>query len=311
MNHWRKKLLEFFDVNIQEYSLYLENNIKSIPMLYQYYPISVWSLCNLMNTEIYLSEPSGFNDPFDSLLVLSRDEIIDGLLNIPMNPWISAIYGMENKDVVLSAKNKNDALNDLSLKGYKDAINILDSLNSIYNQMSLEGSKYRNYLGVSCFTEKNNNPLMWGHYAKGGTGFCVCYDFSKIDTLYKRLFPIIYSKKPYYSYEFLETAYQVMQFEKDEHKDVNVNPLYKTSVVKPKEWTYENEWRLLVTKKEIKSIFNNKRLIDVSGCIKRIILGPLISDYAKRVLKKIAADIGVDIYYAKINPDKFKYQITR
>lgn len=52
---------------------------------------------------------------------------------------------------------------------------------------------------MSCFTESNDNSLMWSHYAEQNTGICVEYDLkklinSKADVL-KHIFPIIYMEK--------------------------------------------------------------------------------------------------------------------
>lgn len=38
------------------------------------------------------------------------------------------------------------------------------------------GDIFRHHL-VTCFSESNDDTLMWSHYAEGHTGFCVEYDF--------------------------------------------------------------------------------------------------------------------------------------
>ena len=233
-----------------------------IPKLYQYYQVSDKSICNFFNSEVYLSEPSGFNDPFDSLLILSKEEILDGLLDLPvMNVWKSSVYGMRNKEVILNACNKNVALMDLASAGDQHAQSVVDLLDSFYDQMHFNGSRYRDYLGVSCFSEKCDNPLMWAHYADKGTGFCVCYDFKRNVELAKHLLPVIYSNRPYYSREFVNVAYQMVQYEKKDIDKIDDIPLIKSSVVKPSEWEYEDEWRLIVSQKDMSTLFSGKRLV--------------------------------------------------
>lgn len=50
---------------------------------------------------------------------------------------------------------------------------------------------------IKCFTEKNNNNLMWAHYADSYKGICVEYDIKRItdEEVLKSLFPVVYSKE--------------------------------------------------------------------------------------------------------------------
>ena len=58
--------------------------------------------------------------------------------------------------------------------------------------------KLREYLLVSCFSEDYKSILMWSHYAKDHTGFCVQYNFKSLghnSHLTRILYPILYTNK--------------------------------------------------------------------------------------------------------------------
>ncbi|MBO4728850.1 MAG: DUF2971 domain-containing protein, partial [Spirochaetaceae bacterium] len=92
---------------------------------------------------------------------------------------------------------------------------------------------------VCCFSAAKNNTLMWAHYGRMNSGFCVEYDTSKIlenvnaENYY--FLPVIYSDKMYdddpypLSEKTMSLSWNLPQF------------MYKKN-----DWSYEQEWRLII-----------------------------------------------------------------
>ena len=85
--------------------------------------------------------------------------------------------------------------------------------------------------GISCFSERNNNLLMWSHYADRCTGFCLEFntDF-----------------EPFSKLRIVDYSDQIPQIDPVKmwvHKDYEqIIDLY---CLKSKQWDYEKEWRCI------------------------------------------------------------------
>lgn len=113
--------------------------------------------------------------------------------------------------------------------------------------------KCQNMIKVSCFSELNDNLLMWGHYSNKHQGFCIEYETKKlIDVLdnYEEeserniaigFLPVIYHTKK------IDFTKQIAPSYKGELS------LYLAGLVKFIQWEYEYEWRLIYSNKFSKS----------------------------------------------------------
>jgi hypothetical protein len=110
---------------------------------------------------------------------------------------------------------------------------------------------------VACFSKGFESPTMWSHYAKNHTGFVMGYECLNNNKLIK----VKYTDK--------------LSKYKDIDKQKLINHLAKT---KYKEWSYEQEFRLLYSKKS-KAVYNNCEhyFLDLSNSydlkLKKIIFG--------------------------------------
>ncbi|MEI8614923.1 DUF2971 domain-containing protein [Shewanella sp. PP-He15 brown] len=120
--------------------------------------------------------------------------------------------------------------------------------------------------GVVCFTTESENYLMWSHYAKSHTGFCIGFDDEILDTIesYQAKGPVEYSNEvpefKYYS-QTVEDFYKVVFFNKS------------TS------WAYEKEFRVVTDRCGIKKF--NKSLIKeiIIGCKSPVELDQFVRQY--------------------------------
>ncbi|MFK8037486.1 MAG: DUF2971 domain-containing protein [Crocinitomicaceae bacterium] len=91
--------------------------------------------------------------------------------------------------------------------------------------------------GICCFSTKGLDPLMWGHYTGSYYGFVVEYETNleivrTPKMIRQKLMKVIYSKDP---------------------KSVSENSPFANQyqlLIKLAHWQYENEWRLIVDKKD-------------------------------------------------------------
>ncbi|MEP5366130.1 MAG: DUF2971 domain-containing protein [Reichenbachiella sp.] len=128
--------------------------VTSNRLIYKYSAISLNSLKNIINTSLYFSSPNEFNDPFDCRFVLQLNDItINGVKSFYKGKSLS-------KDTLRS---KIDLFK-------KDKNLIVQEIEDDYNQ------NLRKDFGVTCFSETEDNILMWAHYADNFKGFCLIFD---------------------------------------------------------------------------------------------------------------------------------------
>lgn len=114
-----------------------------------------------------MAPPLGFNDPYDCALSVRINEISD-----EDSKKIAAHYA--NKGGLWEA----GLLRMLSRSANS---NIYRAVQSAIGKNEQDFLKLR---GVSCFSEKNDDLLMWGHYGDGYRGFCM--GFNTQDDLFKK-----------------------------------------------------------------------------------------------------------------------------
>jgi len=141
----------------------------SIPNnLYQYRPFSKWSVDNIINNRISLSNPNNFNDTYDSYL---HDESLE--------------------PIVREIEDLNLALQDFTFEITKDFIDNRNRLDDF------RARKMRENFRITCFSTKEDDSKMWGLYAKDNSGICTEYNFNEAsNNLQKLLFPVLYKTEP-------------------------------------------------------------------------------------------------------------------
>lgn len=135
-------------------------------------------------------------------------------------------------------------------------------------------------IGVLCLTDRPNNALMWGHYAKGHYGFVIEFD----------------ETHPFFDLKE-KVKYSRRKPRRKAFKDLTWTELFLT---KSKDWQYEHEWRVVRRLAEAKDIINHPQIGKIyrfeipPECIKGIILG---SKMSPEVIMNLKAN---DARYASI-----------
>ncbi len=133
---------------------------------------------------------------------------------------------------------------------------------------SIRKHLHKNF-GIFSMARRRDNLLMWAHYAKSHTGFCVGIKKSSLNAIaFVQLFAVDYSNKfpsrPMFLKEKEQTKY-----------------LLKIVTTKSKHWKYEREYRL------VNMINPNTAFKLPDDFISEITLGLSMTDQAKEEIKTI------------------------
>ncbi|WP_194089619.1 DUF2971 domain-containing protein [Vibrio hibernica] len=178
--------------------------------------MSIQALTNLKSQAIYFNSPLNFNDPFDCRMDIKfRVPYIDEV------PYILKFLREELKDHPKLTEIESQSTGELAAMGVVLAENMLkERANEVFKSR-----------GVCCFSESNDNLLMWSHYASSAKGFCL--EFDTDNEHFGKLLPVEYLDNPP---------------ELDYRKIFSIDGLYFLKALfctKSSNWSYEKEWRAL------------------------------------------------------------------
>lgn len=181
---------------------------------------------------------------------------------------------------------------------------------------------------MTCFSEANDNILMWSHYAKAHTGFCVEYDLKLLkDDNYKiteHLLPVIYDDNLLIDRDIdwmIENHKELKEAIRDGNmydgyeQAVDVLPLF---LVKSKKWKYEKEWRIIYTLKQMYDVDDDvlygKNI--PFKCVSAVYLGVKVHPEIKQNIIEICGRLSnakhqVNAYQAKIGNNRSKVDFER
>lgn len=322
-----------------EFSEYKKEHLP--PHLYKFMPPTAYSLMSLQQQTVYLSSPRTFNDPFDSYLCINRETflkiyILDKIKNIgaiSKNGDLDSLSEKEYWDIFYShcegeTKNYNkepfwSTFWKITNKKSEEFMYLLGVklMVEAQNECDLKMDYLRNTMfRISCFSnfeEENElmeNTTMWSHYADNHRGFCIKYSLNDIfNHKYKNilscgLYPVRYTAR---TQEI--TAYQLLKLEKESDSlDVKIQQkVLKSFLTKSRFWSYEKEWRLIVSENDTFLLYeNNIPFLKISA----IYLGCRIDQSIKKHLVTIASDNTIPIYQTRQSDNEYSlvsYSINR
>lgn len=191
--------------------------IESPQYIYKYHQMNLHLIELLTNAEFHMSRRCDLNDPFENIFKIS----LDSYLNLYFERYPSL-------------KNDQEQINRVKFcftEGAKfGEYNWVESIDESISRLK-----------VTCFTEDNNNPLMWSYYSLNHTGVCLKFDTSK-DLVFKQaLSPVTYEN------ELVEVK--------------KIEDISKCLLTKLKDWSIEKEWRIIAEKDKFP--FQQEALVEV------------------------------------------------
>ncbi len=215
-----KKTFPFFKSQL-EFDSVTKLNIKSL-YHFTYFDDNKYYEC-LLKGSLYFSAKSQFNDPFDSEIptkhsLCSEKELDKYLENLLIKKGIDG----------------GDKSNKLQIAKERLKTNPQEIQNFIDNYIETK-------VGILSLTENYENLLLWAHYAKKHTGFCIEIDAQLLNK-------VIIA-------EFIKNKEQAFIFKvKYQNKFPIINPCKHSFeqrtqlqfLIKSKDWKYEQEWRIIL-----------------------------------------------------------------
>jgi hypothetical protein len=204
-------------------------------------------LDGLKENYLYFSEWEGLNDPFEGQVSFrqsySKDEIFEFLRRrIPVAFADSLIE-----------------------KAKKDSNNFLPILESMLPQIAKDVlDKANKKVKICCFSKKNNNILMWAHYADSHKGICLEFDYQQDVLVFSELIPMQY-KTNYLQYNIFGDREEICK-KLVSHKSID--------------WKYEDEYRVFKFETNENVIFYKPQ------ALKSVIFGCKASENTIREVKK-------------------------
>jgi len=186
-------------------------------VIYKYEACSLQSIRNLKNQVIYFGAPSNFNDPYDCAL--------DPKIRVPEDKDVADLKRalLLEDDLPPEIRQELETIED---GRFKEII-----LARSQEVLQTHAQEFLNSRGVACFTEVNENILMWSHYADSYRGFCLGF---RTD-----LDPFRKIQKVSYSDDMPEMDVALSMMKND------FSQMLDLFLTKSKHWAYEREWRCM------------------------------------------------------------------
>lgn len=238
--------------------------------------------------------PEVFNDPYDCDLLVDDSFLLQ---KAARELYISTLAEMQvlsesEKELLRTTKDWKTALESIMQISFSSNFDgeLMNAVNTTFQGIRKE-------LRVDCFSEAKDSILMWSHYAKKHTGFCVEYDFHN-SKLAQHLHPVQYAQDR----KFIPGSFA-------DHDNVTANQaVYEAALYKSEEWSYEKEWRCVFYKNQLNPLpFDISRFaFDVQSCITAVYLGAKTPEkYCTQICDHYKG-MHIKIYQMELIPDSYK-----
>lgn len=239
-------------------------------LIYKYQSPCEQSFQNLEAHSFYFGSPREFNDPYDCALYPSLAEPTDSEARAYRSRYTQPGVPERVRREFLEISN-----DDLKAKIIEIVKRAVDERIDAFLKNN----------GVTCFSEDNNNLLMWAHYGRKYRGFCL--EFSTEYEPFKKMAEVTYD-------DLIPTINAVSILNGD---DSFITQLYRT---KSSSWNYEKEWRVIHN--EVGTLYGYE-----TSALKAIYLGPDISPESSNKLALIVSrwEPAVTLWKGRLSKERF------
>ena len=167
----------------------------------------------ILRSELYWQSPAEFNDPFDCIPVLYFGD--NEAERKAFHARAAAqLFGDQPRHI---RRQRRTAMNSVPEREMEE-------------KLLSSWSEWLSNTSVACFSEVNDNPLMWGHYSNGHKGVCLIFDELATEEEAWFAFPVAYRE-----------ARPRVNLTRFNDPDVMMDALF----LKSDHWAYEREQRMV------------------------------------------------------------------
>jgi hypothetical protein len=245
-------------------------------IIYKYEGFNVQSLVNLKAQSLHFGSPRNFNDPYDCAITATvRD---------PSADEVELVRKCYLNDSSLPAA-VNQQFKSMPFAELKQVLT-----NSAKNGAADVRERFLSTKGVTCFSECNDNLLMWAHYGGHYKGFCLAFNTSKEP----------FTKLRQVRYVDVMPQIDIVDCMVNKNYDKLFDDLYCT---KSDSWSYEKEWRAMHS--EAGTLFTYE-----ADSLRAIYFGPDIERHALEIVCLIIQGQNPDVQFfaGKRNEIEFKVE---
>jgi hypothetical protein len=188
-----------------------------VQALYKYGSMGKHTQALLTTPAIWFSAPSGLNDPFECrpwfTFEGSSEQFLDVFRTIARKQFPEAdahFVEAQAQRLLSEGRHKDEALWD---RFRTDVVRMLG-----------------NRIGICCLSMRNDNILMWSHYADDHKGFCLEFEATDYTPVFGTAQQVLYAD-----------SFPVVDFFNTPH-DVQVDQIFLTKYAG---WQYEEEYRII------------------------------------------------------------------
>ena len=240
------------------------------------------TMTSMANGELFLKTPRYLNDPCECPLVIDMDSLTE----------------LSTQGLIIPNLSNNKFHNMLSINACKTMFPTIykDTLDKNQKEAAIDAKQQmeyiRNRLFIGSLSARKNSMLMWSHYSNSHKGFCLGYDVKSLINTHKYLLlPVIYSDTiPYIDPKAAITT--------------NVLPLISIAT-KSKDWSYEEEWRIVDFSKDINE--QRDKITIILPKPTELLFGSQMSKELRKQLKPIAKKLakGITCKWMKLKDNTF------
>ena len=241
-------------------------------VLFKYQAFTPDALSNLTCRQVWFSRPARFNDPFDCAIRVDRGPI-------PESDY-QRLYDHLRKESGNSAGFDNHySLSASANPKFREHVHAgLDAAFEERKKVML------NERGVCCFSARNDDILMWSHYADCHKGFCL--GFRTDSEPFSRAWPVEYRAEV--------PAVNPTSLILEEVQDA-----FRAMIAtKSQCWSYEQEWRLLHMEAD-------KAYSYPAGALASVYFGASMPEPQQLVIGKLLDGTGTQLHRMERDPSRF------
>ena len=238
--NWKSKYVKFMMVSDFE---------NAIPLKYENFPKSFFKFRNLsertieniQDNYIWLAEISSLNDPFECSVQIDNNEGLRKYYSTEgFKKNFNFISGQQISDLevqsLVKSKNPWETYLEICRKRkiplFLTSEQHLEKVNKRWNEIVKETNEK---IRICRFSVSKQSLLLWSHYADEHKGITIEYNFEDTEEVRTFIQPVVY-RKEIEKIGFFE-EYDTMK-------------MVGSSLIKSKDWEYEDEWRLTIFKQK-------------------------------------------------------------